>query len=197
MDSTLDKAAAKVSAYVRHFTPFAIMGTIIPPAPAAPPPAAPSKPAPAAAPPEAKLAPQPALYEEEVAEPVPLKPALLTVTKLAVYPDFVPTGGEADIFVDITNSGGEAGSYTVELKINGIREDTRTITVAGGNTETVVFSTVKDFAGDYIVEVDGISATLRVSTMTRLALIAGIIGGALVLGLIIFLVRRYFFVRSD
>jgi hypothetical protein len=44
----------------------------------------------------------------------------------------------------------------VTLKINGVTEATKEITVAGGASEEVVFTTVKDEAGSYSVDVNGL-----------------------------------------
>ena len=103
---------------------------------------------------------------------------------------------DINISAIITNTGEAEGIYDAELKINGVVEATKSIPVFGGETETIVFSISKDVAGDYTVEIDGKSATLKVAGMTRWVLIAWIIGGAFVLGLLIFLSRKYIFVRG-
>jgi len=193
--SKIDTEAKTVSAYISHFTTFAILATVV-----APPPPTPATPSPApepvivSAPPEAEPS-EPVEKPATVAAAAP-RPASITVTDLVVNPNFIVSGGEADVFVDVTNTGEAEGIYYAELKINGEVEATKSIPVFGGETETIVFSISKDVAGDYIVEIEGKSTTLRVAGMTRWVLIAGIIGGAFVLGLLIFLLRKFVFVRG-
>ena len=96
----------------------------------------------------------------------------------------------------MTNSGDVKGSYTAELKINGVVENTLSIPVEAGKTETAGFTIVKDAIGSYNVEVDGQSATFSVveeeiePEPTQWILIAWIVGGTVGAGLIVYFVRR-------
>ena len=57
------------------------------------------------------------------------------------------------------------GSYTVTLKLNGVTEATKEVTLDPGASTTVEFTVSKD-VGTYYVEVDGLAETLRVVAAT-------------------------------
>ena len=61
----------------------------------------------------------------------------------------------------MTNTGEQEASYTITLKINEMTEETREITLAGGS-ETVTFTTNKDEAGTYSVDVNGLHGSFMV-----------------------------------
>jgi uncharacterized membrane protein len=63
-------------------------------------------------------------------------------------------GEDVNIFVTITNVGGESGSYTIPLIINQILEDTKTVTLGKGESTTVEFNVTRETLGTYDVEVD-------------------------------------------
>jgi len=81
-------------------------------------------------------------------------PANFVVTNLKVFPVEVEPGQTVAIEVELTNSGGTEGTYTVTLKINTVAEMTYDITLAPGEDGTVTFATAKDTPGSYHVEVD-------------------------------------------
>jgi hypothetical protein len=115
----------------------------------------------------------------------------------------------------IHNTGDGSGSYTATLKINGVVEATKEVTLNAGASEEVVFTTAKNVAGGYSVEIDGISGSFAVKEKPappppppsapeaptaptpspaleiKWPLILGIAGGVVVVGLIIlFVIRR-------
>jgi len=98
----------------------------------------------------------------------PLILRLSPVAKRAVFTDLTVSPAEAqpgqpvEISVKVTNVGGMESSYTVTLSINGIVEDTETITLAGGETKVVTFMVTRDIAGGYAVEVGGLTVTFTV-----------------------------------
>jgi len=105
-------------------------------------------------------------------------------------------GQAVTISVNVANTGESGGSYTVVLKVNGVVEDTRLISLGGGQTIEIVFSTVKSEEGNYTVEVNGQVATFSVVQPTQLILIIEVIGGVIVLGLIIWFIRRLYFLKT-
>ncbi len=128
---------------------------------------------------------------------VPPEPATFSVSYLSVSPRLeVEPGETVTITVLVANTGGESGSYTVVLKINGVKEAEERITVAAGGTETVAFSVTREEPGNYTVDVDGLSGSFTVVALVKPAgvnwpVLGGVIGGVIVVGLIIyFLVRR-------
>ncbi|GAJ05328.1 unnamed protein product [marine sediment metagenome] len=75
--------------------------------------------------------------------PVPPPPpvaAAFTVSSLGVSPSELAPGEEVNISVLVANTGGESGSYTVVLKINGVKEAEERVTIAAGSSQEVSFS---------------------------------------------------------
>jgi len=89
----------------------------------------------------------------------------------------------------LTNTGGTHGSYTVVLKINGVKEADRTVTIAAGDTLNLIFPVTKEAAGSYSVTVDGLSGSFTVvepSVVTNWPLLGGIIGAVVIVALLVF-----------
>jgi hypothetical protein len=118
LPSEVDKADNIVTAFVEHFSIFAILGFAVPPSP-----------------------------------PIP---ATFTISSLSVSPLDVSVGEAASISVLAANTGEEAGSCMVTLKINEVVTETKEITLAGGASETVTFSVSQDEADTYLVDVNGL-----------------------------------------
>jgi len=135
--------------------------------------------------------------------PVPT-PAAFSVSNLTVQPAEVQPKAAATISVLVANTGGTEGSHTVVLKINGVVEATKEVTVNAGLSKEVIFTTSKDIAGTYLVEVDGLSGSFIVKEKPVIPvippvipkpvnwwLIGGIIAGIMVVvGLVIFFLMR-------
>jgi hypothetical protein len=109
------------------------------------------------------------------------------------------------VSVILTNTGYRQGTYMVTLKVNGVAEDSRDITIAGGDSKSVNFTLTKSQPGTYAISIDTLSASLVVQTPVTPTttppeekpkptnwpvIIGGIIGG--ILGLFLaFLVMQY------
>lgn len=93
---------------------------------------------------------------------VPPVPAAFTVSKLIISPAEVDIGQSVTISAIITNTGGETGSYEAALKIDGVVEATKEVTVSAGASRKVTFTTAKDVAGSYSVDVNGLSGLFTV-----------------------------------
>ena len=94
---------------------------------------------------------------------VPPAPAAFSVLNLAVSPRLeVEPGETVTITVLVANTGGESGSYTVVLKIDGVKETEERVTIAAGSSQTVTFSVTKDVAGTYSVDVSGLTGSFTV-----------------------------------
>ncbi|GAH07076.1 unnamed protein product, partial [marine sediment metagenome] len=119
-----------------------------------------------------------------------------SVSYLSVSPRLeVEPGETVTITVFVANTGGESGSYTVVLKVDGVKEAEETVTVAAGESQDVSFSVTREEAGRYTVAVDGLSGSFTVVALVKppginWAMIGGIIGGVVVVGLLIFFVLR-------
>lgn len=92
----------------------------------------------------------------------PPAPAEFEVVSLDVTPQEIAPGEQVTITVDVENSGGRKDAYTATLRIAGVEEHTKVVEVAPQETETVLFTVVKDEPGKWSVRVDGLSETLRV-----------------------------------
>jgi len=101
--------------------------------------------------------------EWEISYVLPIvPPAEFTVSDLEAGPTEVEVGEEVTISATVTNTGEGEGFYNVVLKINGVAEDDETVLLAGGASTIVEFRVVKESAGMYSVEVDGLDSTFTV-----------------------------------
>ena len=98
----------------------------------------------------------------EVAAPVLPEPAAFSVSNLSVMPVEVGPGGLVTVTLTVANTGGTIGSYTTVLKLNGVKEAEKSVTVAAGGSQTVTFFVSIKETGSYTVSVDGLSASLTV-----------------------------------
>jgi len=92
-----------------------------------------------------------------------LKPAEFKLDSLVMSSHETVAGSSVTVTVDIANIGEAEGGYTVTLKLNGEEVESREVTLAGGETETVRFTVAKDTVGIYDIEVNGLVGTLAVS----------------------------------
>jgi hypothetical protein len=131
----------------------------------------------------------------------PPAPAAFSVSNLLIQPAEVQPNDVVNITLSVANTGGTEGSYTVVLKINGVKEAEKSVTVAPGSSGSVAFSVTREEAGSYSVVVDGLSGSFTVvvpageglppEKPTNWTVLGGIIAAAVVVGLLIlFLVRR-------
>jgi len=133
--------------------------------------------------------------------------AAFSASNLSISPSEVHIGEAVTISVTVANTGTASGTYKVTLKIDGSVEDTKEVTLNADASTEVTFTTVKDTAGSYSVDVNGLSDSFTVKekptapptpptipekpTPSPWPLIGGIIAGVIVVGLLIFfLVRR-------
>jgi len=134
-----------------------------------------------------------------------LKPpaALFTSSNLSISPIEVYIGEPIIISILITNAGDAAGSYKVTLKIDGVVEASKEITLNAGTSQEVTFTTSKNVAKTYSVDVNGLTGSFTVKEkpappppppilppVVNWPLIWGIIGGVVLVSVIIFLVVR-------
>ncbi len=110
-----------ITALVSHFTPFAILACIRPPAFAA-----------------------------------------FAASDLLIFPTEVDIGETVDIVILVANIGGQSGSYELTLIVNGVVEASKEVTLAAGGSELVSFSTIKNTAGTYSLEVAGLTGSFTV-----------------------------------
>lgn len=94
--------------------------------------------------------------------PLSTVPAAFTVGSLSISPSEVSAGELIAISLMVTNTGEVAGNHTATLKINGLIAETVEVTVAGGASETVTFTTSHDETGTHSVDVNGLSGYFTV-----------------------------------
>ncbi len=125
------------------------------------------------------------------APPVPPKPAVFAASALTISPTEVDIGESITISTLVANTGDLTGSYKVTLKINNVVVATKDVTLAGGASQKVTFTTVKDVAGTYAVNIDGLSGAFTVKPVIpppppiNWWLIGGIIAGVIIIGMVI------------
>jgi uncharacterized repeat protein (TIGR01451 family) len=164
----------KLTAPVSHFTVFAVLATVAP----APPPPEPT--------------PQwtPELQPET--RPEPTAPAQFTLSNLSIattvhrifknFAYIVRTGGEAAISVDVTNQGGQSGSYAVILIINGTEWERNEISLEPGQTQTVSFTITNNEPGNYSVAIGDLTGNYLSKVWINWWLIGGSIGFLIIIG---------------
>lgn len=89
-------------------------------------------------------------------------PFQFEVSNLAISSAWVEPGQPVYVSADIANTGNASGQYTVELKIDGRTEDTKTIVLDAGQTVTVSFLIGKDVAKTYSVSVGNLTKSFEV-----------------------------------
>ena len=85
----------------------------------------------------------------------PETPAGFSASHLHISPNWVEPNQQVEISITITNTGGGTGSYTAMLYINDNLEDSRTVSISPGSTESVLFNVTKSELGTYGVSLGG------------------------------------------
>jgi hypothetical protein len=93
---------------------------------------------------------------------VPSSPAAFSTSSLTIAPAQVEVGKPVTITAIITNTGDLSGSHDVSFKLDNAVVETRTVTLAGGASQTVTFTTTSSKAGTYVIAVDGMLGSLVV-----------------------------------
>lgn len=94
-----------------------------------------------------------------------LSPAHFEVGNLDIKPDQVRVGQRVTISVQVANTGGLSGEYTLRLNIDGQLESSELITLAPGQSQEVSFSLTRDSPGSYRVEIGGLRGSFVVEAM--------------------------------
>ena len=137
LEFEVDPGSDTLSAYIDHFSTFAVIAFSA----SSPPSVTPSSPPP----------------------PVtPTASAAFTLSSLGISPPEVSAGEAVTISVFLANAGEADGSYTATLKINGIVAETREVSLVGGTSETVTFTTSQGEASTYSIEVNGLPGSFTV-----------------------------------
>ena len=126
-------------------------------------------------------------------------PSTFSLSALSISPAEIEIGEEVTVSVTVTNVGGQSGSYEVTLKVNNAVVDTAKITLSAGTSKKVTFTTSRDTAGTYTVNVNGLSGTFAVKTSPtpvptkpiNWAIIVWIMMGVLIVGVLLPILKWY------
>lgn len=88
-------------------------------------------------------------------EPKP-EPASFAISDLSVTPSEIGPAEEVTVSAVVNNTSSSEGEYTVVLKINGIEEARKEVTLGAGASQKVSFSIVKNIAETYEVDINGL-----------------------------------------
>ena len=88
--------------------------------------------------------------------------AIFATSNLSITPGEVNIGETVTIGVIVSNTGTAFGSYMVTLKINGVVEVTKEVTLKSGISREVTFTTVRDKAATYSVGINGLTGSFTV-----------------------------------
>jgi hypothetical protein len=91
-----------------------------------------------------------------------LAPADFNISDIQVTPASSLPGEIVAVSTMVDNTGGKEGDYTVSLKINGSEEDTKQISLAPGDSQTVTFTFTRQEAGSYTIDVNGLTSSLTI-----------------------------------
>ncbi len=99
------------------------------------------------------------------AQTVALLPKVGTfqVSAMTVAPASVASGAAVTVTVKVTNVGVEAGSHDVVLKVNGVTDQTKSVSLNVGASADVSFTVTKTAAGSYSVAVESQSGSFSVT----------------------------------
>jgi len=145
----------------------------------------------------------------------PPRPARFSVSDLTISPAKAETGDRVSISVRVENTGGQQGSYDVQLKLDGQVVETKGVTLAAGASTMVSFSVTRDVSGTYTMTIGTVSGSFTVEKPAVAAppeeeeeepepevvtppeptnwtpIIIGIIAGVIVLGVLaVIIIRR-------
>jgi len=131
--------------------------------------------------------------------------AVFTVTMLSISPSQAGIGDDIYACVLVTNSGGASGSYNVPLLIDGVAVDSRSVTVAAGESKRVDYTVSKATPGTFMLSIGGLAESFTVTAPTEpeqllppapegasvnWMVIGGASGGAAVIIVVIILMRN-------
>ena len=91
-------------------------------------------------------------------------PAEFQVTDLALDSNWVQVGDSVIISADVTNTGDLSGNYSVVLIIDDVAVESKDVQLSGGETTKVSFTRTEQTEGTYIVTIDELTKTLKVTT---------------------------------
>jgi hypothetical protein len=127
-----------------------------------------------------------------------LKPAQVSLQYLSIYPKQATADQPVTITTNVVNTGDQAGSLNVALKINGQVEQTRMVSVGPQATQPVKFTVSRSQPGTYSIDVGGQKGSFTINgtggtngTPVNGGLIILVVLAVLILAAAVFLVMKF------
>ena len=101
------------------------------------------------------------------------------------------TGETVTITLDVMNNGGQQGTYTAILKVNGKIREVKVISLEPGQTQNIDFIVAGNEPGSYLVEIGDLSGEFESALWIKWWLISGfVVASAFLLWLIRYVRKR-------
>jgi hypothetical protein len=94
--------------------------------------------------------------------PPPPRPAEFQITNLTIDRPEAGVGEVVRISVKLSNVGEDAGSHSVNLTINDVVRETKTLQLSGGENTTVEFTVTETSEGSYSVKIGSLTGTYKI-----------------------------------
>lgn len=88
------------------------------------------------------------------------------VSDLTISPNLVDVGQTSTLSVSVSNTGDLTGTYEVILKVNNNVMSTKTISLAGHETQKVTFAVITSSSGNYLVDINGLYGALTAKSVS-------------------------------
>ena len=104
-----------------------------------------------------------------VSQEAPIRKAELRLTNLVTSRKETQIGDPITVSVSATNIGDETGEFSLELFINNIKRETKTIQLNGDETKSVQYEVVENTEGNYEVKIGTLSTSFKVTSEAQTA----------------------------
>jgi hypothetical protein len=122
-----------------------------------------------------------------------------TISGLVISPAEANTGQTITISATINETANISGIYEGTLKINDVVEETKSVTVGPNASKQITFTILKNVAGTYSVDLDGLEGSFTVigepiaesdSSFPTVPVVIGIVAAVVIVGLLIFYLNK-------
>lgn len=116
--------------------------------------------------------------------------AVFVLSNLKIDPSSVEVKKTVTISAKVENTGTKTAAFTAVLSINGRKVDEETVTLNGGESTTITFTTSNDQPGTYSVSLGDLSGTYTVSEVFPILLVGAGAVVVIAIAVVLFLVMR-------
>jgi hypothetical protein len=116
---------------------------------------------------------------------VTTRPATFDPSSLIINPGKVKPGEKVNISIKITNNGDITGTDEISLRVNNLIVESKDVTLAGGESTVVTFTTNSTSIGKYTIGIAGLNGNFTVSKSTTPGWLWPSAIGAFTLGIIL------------